>query len=69
MHAVDRPRDVGLPQSLITAQREGRLVIFAGAGVSMGPPANLRSFETLANRREVPSGRHREPCHMLCVYL
>lgn len=42
--------DVDLPLALITAQREDRLVIFAGAGVSMGPPANLPSFETLANR-------------------
>lgn len=41
-------RDVDLPQALVTAQREGRLVIFAGAGVSMGPPANLPSFEELA---------------------
>jgi hypothetical protein len=41
-------RDVDLPQALITAQREDRLVIFAGAGVSMGPPANLPSFEHLA---------------------
>jgi hypothetical protein len=41
--------DVDLPQALITAQRDGRLVIFAGAGVSMGPPANLPSFETLAD--------------------
>lgn len=41
-------RDVDLPQALVAAQREGRLVIFAGAGVSMGPPANLPSFEDLA---------------------
>lgn len=41
-------RDVDLPQALIAAQREGRLVIFAGAGVSMGPPADLPSFEDLA---------------------
>lgn len=42
-------RDVDLPQALVTAQREGRLVIFAGAGVSMGPPSNLPSFEALAD--------------------
>lgn len=41
--------EVDLPQALITAQREGKLVIFAGAGVSMGPPSNLPSFEDLAN--------------------
>ena len=42
-------RDVDLPQELVTAQQEGRLVIFAGAGVSMGPPSNLPSFEALAD--------------------
>ena len=41
-------QDVDLPQALITAQREGRLVVFAGAGVSMGPPSNLPSFGALA---------------------
>jgi hypothetical protein len=41
-------RDVDLPQTLISAQRDGRLVIFAGAGVSMGPPSNLPDFATLA---------------------
>lgn len=41
-------RDVDLPQALVAAQREGRLVIFAGAGVSIGPPANLPSFKDLA---------------------
>lgn len=41
-------RDVDLPQALVSAQRDGRLVIFAGAGVSMGPPSNLPSFDALA---------------------
>ena len=41
--------DVDLPGALVTAQREGRLVVFAGAGVSMGPPSNLPSFQALAN--------------------
>ncbi len=40
--------DVDLPGAIVTAQREARLVVFAGAGVSMGPPSNLPSFETLA---------------------
>ncbi|MEO5820503.1 MAG: hypothetical protein ABIT71_08340, partial [Vicinamibacteraceae bacterium] len=30
---------VDLPKDLVDAQRAGRLVIFAGAGVSMGPPS------------------------------
>jgi len=41
-------RDVDLPQALVSAQRDGRLVVFAGAGVSMGPPSNLPSFDSLA---------------------
>lgn len=40
--------EVDLPQALIIAQREGRLVVFAGAGVSIGAPSNLPSFEDLA---------------------
>jgi hypothetical protein len=43
-------RDVDLPQALITAQREGDLVVFAGAGVSMGGSANLPSFAMLAEQ-------------------
>src|SRR5687767_1584127 len=40
--------EVDLPQTLILAHREGCLVVFAGAGVSMGAPSNLPSFEDLA---------------------
>jgi hypothetical protein len=40
--------DVDVPESLVSAQRDGRLVIFAGAGVSMGPPSNLPGFSNLA---------------------
>src|SRR5690349_9043853 len=43
-------KDVNLPEELLRAQREGRLVVFAGAGVSMGPPSNLPSFEKLVER-------------------
>ncbi len=39
---------VDLPESLIDAQRSGALVVFAGAGVSIGPPSNLPNFEQLA---------------------
>ena len=41
-------KHIELPEELITAQKEGRLVIFAGAGVSMEPPANFPSFKKLA---------------------
>ena len=38
------------PEPLLNALRDGRLVIFAGAGVSMGPPANLPGFRELARQ-------------------
>ena len=46
--------EIEFPEPLFEAQRNGTLVIFAGAGVSMGPPSNLPSFEDLAD--EVASG-------------
>lgn len=39
---------IDIPEPLLSAQRNGSLVIFAGAGVSMGPPANYPSFPQLA---------------------
>ena len=38
------------PDSLLNALRDSRLVIFAGAGVSMGAPANLPDFPKLASQ-------------------
>lgn len=34
---------------ILDAIRDDRLVVFAGAGVSMGPPANLPDFDKLAS--------------------
>ncbi len=42
--------EVNLPDALVAAQRNGRLVIFAGAGISMAAPSNLPDFEGLAER-------------------
>ena len=39
---------VEFPERLLNALRDGRLVVFAGAGVSMGPPAGLPDFKGLA---------------------
>ena len=39
---------IDFPKPLLDALRDGRLVVFAGAGVSMGEPANLPSFSKLA---------------------
>lgn len=40
---------IEFPEPLLSALRDDRLVVFAGAGVSMGEPANLPSFRQLAN--------------------
>ena len=54
---------VDFPESLLNALRDGRLVVFAGAGVSMGETARLLSLcklaECLENRkRRVWDGPH-----------
>ncbi len=45
-----RISDIEFPKELINAQREGTLVIFAGAGVSMDPPSKLPNFLALATK-------------------
>lgn len=42
--------EVDIPEELLRAQREGQLVVFAGAGISMGHPSNLPNFDKLAER-------------------
>lgn len=37
-------KGVEFPEQLILDQRAGRLVIFAGAGVSLDPPSSLPNF-------------------------
>ena len=41
---------VNYPEPLLNVLRDGRLVVFAGAGVSMGSPAELPDFGELARR-------------------
>jgi len=43
-----RFQEVDLPQILIDARKRGDLVLFAGAGVSMGAPSNYPNFRDLA---------------------
>ena len=43
-----RFQDVDIPQPVIDAQKQGKLVIFAGAGVSMDAPSDYPSFLNLA---------------------
>ncbi len=40
---------IDIPDELFEAQELGKLVVFAGAGVSMGEPGNLPSFKKLAS--------------------
>jgi hypothetical protein len=42
--------DVEIPADIVDAHAAGRLVIFVGAGASMGPPSNLPSFSDLTKR-------------------
>jgi len=41
--------DVDMPQAIIDAHKRGKLVIFAGAGVSIDAPSNYPNFANLAN--------------------
>jgi len=42
--------EIDLPENLFDAQKIGKLVIFAGAGISVGTPSNLPLFKDLANQ-------------------
>ena len=48
---------IDFPDKLIRAMREQKLVVFAGAGVSMGEPARLPSFRELAEQLADGTGR------------
>src|ERR1700731_2584524 len=45
-----RIRQIDFPAKVLEAQKSGRLVIFAGSGVSMDAPSNYPDFNTLANQ-------------------
>ena len=47
------------PSALINALRDYKLVVFAGAGVSMGEPACLPDFKTLA--KQIAQGTRESP--------
>ena len=47
------------PDPLLDALRDGRVVVFAGAGVSMGEPANLPDFSTLVDKVAQGTGMSR----------
>jgi len=45
-----RINSVDFPDSLFKAQKDGSLVVFAGAGVSIPPPSNFPDFNLLAEQ-------------------
>ncbi|WP_172680874.1 SIR2 family protein [Actinomyces sp. oral taxon 414] len=50
MNKMHLTEDVVFPRDLITAHREGDLVIFVGAGASVDPPSRLPLFKELTRR-------------------
>lgn len=48
---------IQFPEPLLAALRDGRLVVFAGAGVSMGAPARLPSFTDLTQLIATDTGK------------
>ncbi|MCD9539216.1 DUF4020 domain-containing protein [Photobacterium carnosum] len=58
---------VDFPTNLVEAAIAGKLVVFAGAGVSMGAPANLPSFWKLAE--DVAQGFGKQPSVPLDKFL
>ena len=48
---------IDFPKKLLNALSDGSLVIFAGAGVSMGEPANLPNFRNLAKKIASGTGK------------
>ena len=47
---------INFPTNLLNALRDNTLVVFAGAGTSMSPPANLPDFRGLANAVALGTG-------------
>ncbi|PIJ60676.1 SIR2 family protein [Mesotoga sp. H07.pep.5.3] len=43
-------RHVNIPDEILRAREDGKLVVFAGAGVSMGPPSCLPNFPQLVKQ-------------------
>lgn len=48
--------EIEFPEPLCAALRDGKLVVFAGAGVSRGEPANLPNFKGLADAIALGTG-------------
>lgn len=50
MEVLLRLKEIDFPKELFAAQQDGSLVIFVGAGISMGEPSNLPSFLGLVSQ-------------------
>ena len=61
--------EIDFPQELIAAIRDGELVVFAGAGVSKGPPADLPLFKDLAIAIAEGSGEEIQPEEAIDQFL
>ena len=61
--------DIDFPDPLLDALRDGKLVIFAGAGVSMGEPACLPDFAGLADRIATGTGQNRQDAEPVDRFL
>ena len=60
---------IEFPQPLLDALHDRRLVVFAGAGVSMGPPANLPDFDELAHQISEGTGQARRESEPVDEFL
>ena len=56
-----RTAGVNFPEQVLSALRDDRLVIFAGAGVSMGEPANLPKLSMRQLAKIVALGTGQSP--------
>ena len=61
--------DIDFPEPMLAALRDGTLVVFAGAGVSMGEPAGLPDFVALAKKVAAGSGQTLEDAEPVDRFL
>lgn len=61
--------ELNVPDALVDALREDRLVLFAGAGVSVGAPSSLPGFEGLIKKLEKRTFRDRRSGESFEQYL
>ena len=64
-----RIASIEFPPAMVDALRNGRLVIFAGAGVSMGSPAKLPNFGKLAEDIAQGTGLHQSEGESVDTFL